>query len=154
MIPGLGNAEFARYGVMHRNTYLASPGLLLQDYSTVNREDLYFAGQMTGVEGYVESAASGLIAGWQASLQAKSIPKQNRWLQLPDEHTVIGALGKYISMANAANFQPMNANFGLVSLPSRKFRGKADKIQAIIEESLLQSDKLAVIKNDLVNYRK
>lgn len=154
MIPGLGNADFARYGVMHRNTYLASPGLLLQDYSTVNREDLYFAGQMTGVEGYVESAASGLIAGWQASLQAKSIPKQNRWLQLPDEHTVIGALGKYISMANAANFQPMNANFGLVSLPSRKFRGKADKIQAIIEESLLQSDKLAVIKNDLVNYRK
>lgn len=150
MIPGLGNADFARYGVMHRNTFLASPGLLYNDYSTIERENLYFAGQMTGVEGYVESASSGLIAGWQAALQAHNISKENRWHQLPDEHTVIGALANYISHANVKNFQPMNANYGLVSLPSRKFRGKADKIQAIIEESLKQTDELATVKNEFV----
>ncbi|NLW12107.1 MAG: methylenetetrahydrofolate--tRNA-(uracil(54)-C(5))-methyltransferase (FADH(2)-oxidizing) TrmFO, partial [Clostridiaceae bacterium] len=97
MIPGLENAEFARLGVMHRNTFINSPTSLNSDYSARKRSDLYFAGQMTGVEGYVESAASGLLAGWQAALQAQGITTEDRMKLLPDRHTVIGAMAQYIS---------------------------------------------------------
>jgi methylenetetrahydrofolate--tRNA-(uracil-5-)-methyltransferase len=131
---------------MHRNTFLKSPDLLRADYSTRIRHDLYFAGQMTGVEGYVESAASGLLAGWQAALQAQGVVESQRWEKLPDSHTVIGAMSNYISAGNGREFQPMNANFGIVDLPLQKFKGKAGKIQAIINESLSQIDQLAKLR--------
>lgn len=150
MIPGLENADFMRYGVMHRNTFLKSPDLLRADYSTRIRHDLYFAGQMTGVEGYVESAASGLLAGWQAALQAQGVAENQRWEKLPDSHTVIGAMSNYISAGNGREFQPMNANFGIVDLPLQKFKGKAGKIQAIINESLSQIDQLAKLRYNSV----
>lgn len=143
LIPGLENAVFERFGVMHRNTFLSSPGLLLADYSVKARETVYFAGQMTGVEGYVESAASGLLAGWQASLQAMGLDRAARHRYLPDRHTVIGAMSAYVAQADVKHFQPMNANFGLVCLPETPFKGKAGKIQAIIAESLAQIDRLA-----------
>lgn len=146
MIPGLEQAEFARLGVMHRNTFINSPGLLEPDYSAKRRPDLYFAGQMTGVEGYVESAASGLLAGWQAALQARGLAKEDRFRMLPDRHTVIGAMSQYISSADTKNFQPMNANFGLIAAPERKFKGKAARIQAVIAESLEQIDHLASLR--------
>ena len=152
MIPGLENAEFVRYGVMHRNTFMKSPDILNADYSCRKRSDLYFAGQMTGVEGYVESAASGIIAGFQAALQALGINSENRSKLLPDRHTVIGAMAHYVSSADSKNFQPMNANFGLVDLPEQKFKGKAAKIQAIISESLEQIDRLSALRyNFLIN---
>lgn len=146
MIPGLENAEFERLGVMHRNTFINSPLALNSDYSSKLRSDLYFAGQMTGVEGYVESAASGLLAGWQATLQAKGINADERNKLLPDRHTVIGAMSLYISSADSKNFQPMNANFGLLAAPERKFKGKAARIQAVIAESLEQIDHLASLR--------
>ncbi len=131
MIPGLENADFVRYGVMHRNTYLNSPNLLNCDFSVQKRNDLYFAGQMTGVEGYVESAASGLTAG--LSLAAKI-------LELPfptfTNRTAIGALGEYISNGNAENFQPMNINFGIIESLEQRIKLKADRYMAISERSL------------------
>lgn len=115
MIPGLENAEFLRYGVMHRNSFMNSPELLLPTYQSRNREDLFFAGQMTGVEGYVESAGSGLIAGMNAARLAKGEPL----LEFPQE-TALGAMAYYITHAEGKHFQPMNANFGLFpSLPER-----------------------------------
>ncbi len=109
LIPGLEKAEFARYGVMHRNTYLRSPGLLEATMMTRSRTDLLFGGQITGVEGYLESTATGLVAGINAArLVAGLIP-----LTLPRE-TMIGALCRYVSKADPAHFQPMNANFGIL----------------------------------------
>lgn len=154
MIPGLENAEFERLGVMHRNTFINSPMALNSDYSCKIREDLYFAGQMTGVEGYVESAASGLLAGWQAALQAQGIAAAERMKQIPDRHTVIGAMAQYISSADENNFQPMNANFGLVAAPERKFKGKAARIQAVIAESLEQIDRLASLRYNFLTEEK
>lgn len=126
MIPGLEQAEFYRYGVMHRNTYLDSPGFLTDIYSTLERETLFFAGQMTGVEGYIESAASGLVAGINAAAVALGREKT----VFPPE-TMIGALARHVSVGEASGFQPMNANFGIIeSLPremkiKKKFRGEA-----------------------------
>ncbi|MGM0212611.1 FADH(2)-oxidizing methylenetetrahydrofolate--tRNA-(uracil(54)-C(5))-methyltransferase TrmFO [Enterococcus sp. AZ109] len=115
MIPGLENAEFLRYGVMHRNSFMNSPELLQPTYQSRNREDLFFAGQMTGVEGYVESAGSGLVAGMNAARLAKGEPL----LEFPQE-TALGAMAYYITHAEGKHFQPMNANFGLFpSLPER-----------------------------------
>ncbi|GCF92816.1 methylenetetrahydrofolate--tRNA-(uracil-5-)-methyltransferase TrmFO [Enterococcus florum] len=115
MIPGLENAEFLRYGVMHRNSFMNSPELLLPTYQSRKREDLFFAGQMTGVEGYVESAGSGLVAGINAAKLAKGEPL----IEFPQE-TAIGAMAHYITHAEGKHFQPMNANFGLFpSLPER-----------------------------------
>lgn len=132
MIPGLGNAEFVRYGVMHRNTYLHSPGFLNADYSVRNRPQLFFAGQMTGVEGYVESAASGLVAGINAAMRALDKPSV-----LFPKKTVIGAMADYISSGNTGNFQPMNANFGLVEpLGERVKGGKRAKNEALAARSL------------------
>ncbi len=123
MIPGLENAEFLRYGVMHRNTYLNSPKLLSSDYSLNGDKNLFFAGQMTGVEGYVESTASGLVAGINA---ARRLCGEEPFIF--DKKTVIGALSGYISDKTVTNFQPMNANFGIVEpLPYKVKGGKLAK---------------------------
>ncbi|WP_028986564.1 FADH(2)-oxidizing methylenetetrahydrofolate--tRNA-(uracil(54)-C(5))-methyltransferase TrmFO [Thermicanus aegyptius] len=119
MIPGLEEAEIVRYGVMHRNTYLNSPRILLPTYQTKKRENLFFAGQMTGVEGYVESAASGLIAGFNAA----RIALGEEPLVFPPE-TVIGSLAHYITHADPEHFQPMNANLGLLPPLDQKVRDK------------------------------
>ncbi len=119
MIPGLEDAEFLRYGVMHRNTYINSPGLLSRTYSLVSRPNIYFAGQMTGVEGYVESAASGLYAGINAARRALGEDE----LFFPEE-TMTGAMGAYVSNGGlSGNFQPMNANFGIIAPLGKKVRG-------------------------------
>ncbi|MCI8386927.1 MAG: methylenetetrahydrofolate--tRNA-(uracil(54)-C(5))-methyltransferase (FADH(2)-oxidizing) TrmFO [Clostridiales bacterium] len=118
LIPGLENAEFLRYGVMHRNTFMNSPKLLDSTYMLKSRPGLFFAGQMTGVEGYVESASSGLIAGLNAARLALGLePVQF------DSTSVIGSLACYISDIGVTNFQPMNANFGLVAMLDHKVKG-------------------------------
>lgn len=111
MVPGLENAEFVRYGVMHRNTYINSPVCLKESYQYKDRDDLFFAGQMTGVEGYIESAASGLLAGINLAHVIHQEP-----VCLPGTKTVIGAMSHYIVTADPHHFQPMNANFGIVHL--------------------------------------
>ena len=122
MIPGLENAEFVRYGVMHKNTYLNSPQLLDSDFSLRSDKRFYFAGQMTGVEGYVESAASGLMAGQQAARQALGLAS----VAFPVE-TAHGALAAYISNPMVENFQPMNINFGLIPPLGQKIRKKKER---------------------------
>jgi methylenetetrahydrofolate--tRNA-(uracil-5-)-methyltransferase len=115
LIPGLENAEIVRYGVMHRNTFINSPRLLKPTYQYKDREDLFFAGQMTGVEGYVESAASGLLAG----LNAARYVLGEELLVFPQE-TALGSMAHYITHTSDKNFQPMNANFGIFKdLPVR-----------------------------------
>ena len=118
LIPGLANASYFRYGVMHRNTYINSPGRISPQYETVARPGLFFAGQMTGVEGYVESAASGYIAGVTAGLRARG----EEPVDFPDS-TVIGSLGHYVSGGSLGKFQPMNASFGLIAPLDRKIKG-------------------------------
>ncbi|MCI0183579.1 methylenetetrahydrofolate--tRNA-(uracil(54)-C(5))-methyltransferase (FADH(2)-oxidizing) TrmFO [Sulfoacidibacillus ferrooxidans] len=131
MIPGLEHAQFARYGVIHRNTFLKSPEILSATYQTKKRETLFFSGQMTGVEGYVESAASGLVAGMNAARLANG----QDTLVFPRE-TAIGSLAHYITHADANHFQPMNATFGLLPLPEEKFRSKKEKNEKIVAKSL------------------
>ena len=111
MIPGLENCEIVRYGVMHRNTFIKSPEVLRPTYQSRVRDDLFFAGQMTGVEGYCESAASGLLAGHNMAALINGQPLT----VLPDT-TMMGAMAHYITHASADNFQPMNANFGIFNL--------------------------------------
>ena len=119
MIPGLENAEFFRYGVMHRNTYLNSPGFLTNTYATNTRPELFFAGQMTGVEGYVESTSSGFVAGVNAAMMALG----NDAVVFPKE-TEIGALAHYVSEGGvSSSFQPMNANFGIIAPFDKKIKG-------------------------------
>lgn len=119
MIPGLENAEFFRYGVMHRNTYLNSPGFLTPTYATIKNPELFFAGQMTGVEGYVESTSSGYVAGINAALLAL----QKDPIIFPKE-TEIGALAHYVSEGGmSSSFQPMNANFGIIAPLGYKVKG-------------------------------
>lgn len=124
LIPGLENAEIVRYGVMHRNTFINSPKVLDATYQFRNRKDLFFAGQMTGVEGYVESAASGLIAG----INAARLVEGKEPLEFPQE-TSIGSMAKYITTTNAKNFQPMNANFGLFPDLPVKVKGKKERAE-------------------------
>ncbi|RIX51835.1 FADH(2)-oxidizing methylenetetrahydrofolate--tRNA-(uracil(54)-C(5))-methyltransferase TrmFO [Paenibacillus nanensis] len=131
MIPGLENAEFVRFGVMHRNTFINSPKLLKPTYQTRQRETLFFAGQMTGVEGYVESAASGLIAGLNAARLAKGLEP----VVLP-EQTALGSMAHYITTADFKHFQPMNANFGLFPPLEKKIRNKQEKNEAIANRAL------------------
>ena len=131
MIPALANAEFVRYGVMHRNTYLNSPGLLDRYYRLIADDRISFAGQMTGVEGYVESAASGFLAGVET---ARRLLGQDP-IDFPRE-TAIGALGLYVSDTTVANFQPMNVNFGILTPLDRRVKGKANKNLAIAQRSL------------------
>ena len=120
MIPGLENAEFLRYGVMHRNTFLCSPELLSADYSMRNNPNIFFAGQMTGVEGYIESAASGFVAGYNASRRSRG---EDAFI-FPRE-MMTGAMAHYVANGEKTIFQPMNANFGII--PSLDFKVKGGK---------------------------
>lgn len=131
MIPGLEHAEFHRYGVMHRNSFLDSPRLLEADYSFRGAEMLYFAGQMTGVEGYMESAASGLLAGRNLARRLQGKPP----LILPPE-TMLGALAAYISSTPTADFQPMGANMGILPELPVRIRGKQEKYQAYADRAM------------------
>lgn len=131
MIPGLENAEFVRFGVMHKNTYLNSPQLLDNHFNLRNDKRFYFAGQMTGVEGYVESAASGLMAGLHAAREALGLPA----VDFPEE-TAHGSLANYISNPAIENFQPMNINFGLIPPLTVRIRKKREKNAALAERGL------------------
>lgn len=131
MIPGLENAEFVRFGVMHKNTYLNSPQLLDKHFNLRNNKRFYFAGQMTGVEGYVESAASGLMAGLAAARAVLELPE----LEFPDV-TAHGALANYISNPAIENFQPMNINFGLIPPLTVRIRKKREKNAQIAARAL------------------
>ena len=137
LIPGLENAEFVRYGVMHRNTFMNSPKLLRPTYQFRERDTLFFAGQMTGVEGYVESAASGLIAG----LNAGRLANGQEPLTLPP-HTTLGSMAHYITTADFKHFQPMNANFGLFPPLGYRAKSKKDKNDAIAARALEAIDEL------------
>ena len=132
MIPGLENAEFARFGVMHRNTYIHSPGTLNSNYETIKRPGLYFAGQMTGVEGYVESASSGIVAGIAAA--RKILGKAP--VDFP-KTTATGALAHYISEFNGSDFQPMNINFGIIDSYPERIKNKRERYAKISERALL-----------------
>jgi methylenetetrahydrofolate--tRNA-(uracil-5-)-methyltransferase len=132
MIPGLENAEFVRYGVMHRNSYMDSPNLLTQTFQSQKQDNLFFAGQMTGVEGYVESAASGMVAG----INAARLFKNEAPVVFP-ETTAIGALPYYVTHANSKNFQPMNVNFGILkALEGERIRDKKERYTAVAERAL------------------
>lgn len=131
MIPGLENAEFARFGVMHKNTYLNSPQLLDKHFNLRSNKRFYFAGQMTGVEGYVESAASGLMAGLAAARAVLELPE----VEFPDV-TAHGALANYISNPAIENFQPMNINFGLIPPLTVRIRKKREKNAQIAARAL------------------
>ncbi|MBB3125872.1 methylenetetrahydrofolate--tRNA-(uracil-5-)-methyltransferase [Paenibacillus rhizosphaerae] len=131
MIPGLENAEYVRYGVMHRNTFINSPKLLQPTYQLKTNENLFFAGQMTGVEGYVESAASGLIAGINAARKALG-----QDLVVFPETSTLGSMAHYITTADSEHFQPMNANFGLLPKLEKKIRNKKEKNEALANRAL------------------
>lgn len=143
MIPGLESADFVKYGVMHRNTYINSPKLLDETYNFRQNENIFFAGQITGVEGYVESISSGLVAGINACLKFKSnnniemsetfVIKDNK--KVFDENTMIGALAKYISTENS-KFQPMNANFGILPELPVRIKDKKVRYQQLADRSL------------------
>jgi methylenetetrahydrofolate--tRNA-(uracil-5-)-methyltransferase len=132
LIPGLENAEFLRYGIMHRNTYLNSPGLLGADYAMLARPEVYFAGQMTGVEGYIESTGSGFVAGVNAARRVLGMEP----LVFP-RTTMIGAMAHYIKDGGNGAFVPMNANFGIIEpLPVRVKGGKLVRYQVLADRSL------------------
>lgn len=133
MIPGLENAEFVRYGVMHRNSFLNSPKLLNADFSLRSNPNIFFAGQITGVEGYMESAASGIMAGINAVRQAES--EESLVLS---EYNMIGALSQYISDESVTNFQPMGANFGILPPIEPKIRDKRERYMALANRALEQ----------------
>ena len=135
MIPGLENAEFVRYGVMHRNTFINSPLALLPTMQLKDEPRLFFAGQMTGVEGYVESASSGLVAG----INAARLVMGKEPVVFP-EATAHGALCHYITTADSKKFQPMNVNFGLMPKPVERIRDKKLKKQKIAEAALAALD--------------
>ncbi len=131
MIPGLENADFVRYGVMHRNSFINSPKLLCRDISLKKNKNIFFAGQLSGVEGYMESAASGIIAGRNAVLRYKG----EEALVLP-EFTMIGALLNYITDSSVENFQPMGANFGILPPLENHIRDKKERYMAFANRSL------------------
>ncbi len=138
MIPGLENAEFLRYGIMHRNTYLQSPGLLTQTYAMLSRPHVFFAGQMTGVEGYVESAGSGFVAG----INAARLFKEETPVVFPEE-TMLGAMAAYVSRGGLGDFLPMNANFGILPPLGYKVKGgKVAKYEKLAERALERLDAL------------
>lgn len=131
MIPALHNADFVRYGVMHRNTFIDSPRLLNGDFSFRDRKELFFAGQITGVEGYMESAASGIMAGINMKLRL-----ENRETAILPDTTMIGALSRYISDPQVKNFQPMGANFGVLPPIEPKIRDKKERYAALSKRGL------------------
>jgi methylenetetrahydrofolate--tRNA-(uracil-5-)-methyltransferase len=138
MIPALREAEFVRYGVMHRNTYLDSPRLLNRYYQVREEPRLVFAGQITGVEGYVESTASGLLAGLELARRLREEPP----LDFPPE-TAVGALASYVSDPSVTQFQPMNVNFGIISPLPHRVRGKRNKNQELSNRALLAIDRIS-----------
>ena len=137
MIPALRNAEFVRYGVMHRNTYLNSPQMLDRYYRLRSEPRIYFAGQMTGVEGYVESCASGMLVGIETAAQMLGLEP----VDFPQE-TAIGALGLYVSGGSVGDFQPMNINYGIITPLDHRVRGKRNKNAEISARSLQILDEL------------
>lgn len=139
MIPGLENAEFMRYGVMHRNTYINSPKLLNKEYRMREYPKIFFAGQITGVEGYVESAASGLIAG-----RAAANAVLGKCSEIPSNSTAIGALAAYVSNEGIVNFQPMNVNYGIMEGLTERIKDKRVKAERIAERSLAEIDGCAL----------
>ena len=142
MIPGLQNAEFVKYGVMHRNTYINSPQILNNVYQMKDNENVFFAGQITGVEGYVESIASGLLAGINAVRYMKNKGK----IVFPVE-TMIGALTDYISTPNE-KFQPMNANFGILPKLPEKIRDKQERYKKLSDRAI------SIMKGKIPNQEK
>lgn len=137
MIPGLENAEFVRYGVMHRNSFLDSPRLLNPDFSLRSNKNIFFAGQITGVEGYMESAGSGILAGINAVRLA-----ENRESFILSENTMLGALSHYISDESVTNFQPMGVNFGILPAIEPKIKDKKERYSALALRSLAEIDGL------------
>ena len=131
MITGLENAEFVRYGVMHRNTYINSPMLLNRYYQMRKHEKLFFAGQITGVEGYVESASSGILAGYNMAAMLNG-----RTMLEPSTKTAIGSLVSYISNDGITKFQPMNANFGIIDGLNERIRNKQERYNKIALRAL------------------
>ena len=138
MIPALKNAEYVRYGVMHRNTYLDSPRLLDGQYRLKAMPRLSFAGQMTGVEGYVESAASGMLVGIQTARRLSGREPLDF-----TSMTATGALAAYVSGGSVGNFQPMNINFGIISPLDRRVKGKRNKNMELSRRALEIIDSLA-----------
>lgn len=149
LIPGLENAEFARYGVMHRNTFLNAPKVLQADFRLRNKPEIFFAGQITGVEGYVESAASGLLAG----INAYRLLQGQETLVFPPE-TALGGLARHLEGSPSINFQPMNINFGLIAELTERIRNKREKNKRISERALgileeFLSQNSLKVKNDV-----
>ena len=136
MIPGLENAEFVRYGVMHRNTYINSPELLTERYNLISCPKLYFAGQITGVEGYIESAASGMMAGIYAAAELRGVQCEPL-----DRKTALGALAGYISNRGITDFQPMNVNFGIFEELGVRIKDKREKAERYAERSFKEIEK-------------
>ncbi|WP_088815186.1 MULTISPECIES: FADH(2)-oxidizing methylenetetrahydrofolate--tRNA-(uracil(54)-C(5))-methyltransferase TrmFO [Listeria] len=147
LIPGLENAEIVRYGVMHRNTFINSPKAMKNTYQLKTRKNLFFAGQMTGVEGYVESAASGLAAG----INAAQYVLGNELVEFPAE-SAIGSLAHYITNANTKTFQPMNVNFGLFPELPEKVRAKQERNEQLANRALNAIKKVAEVLEN--NYNK
>lgn len=147
LIPGLENAEFVRYGVMHRNTFLNAPKVLQADFRLRNKPEIFFAGQITGVEGYVESAASGLLAG----INAYRLLQGQETLVFPPE-TALGGLARHLEGSPSANFQPMNINFGLISELKERIRNKREKNTKISERALSFLDEYIDLNRLKENY--
>lgn len=143
LIPGLENAEFLRYGVMHRNTFIQSPGILTKTYQHKQHENLYFAGQITGVEGYIESASSGLVAGLALAKQLNGEVFDGF-----STRTAIGALAHYVSSASSSHFQPMNINFGIVAPLEKRIRNKKERYTAIAMRALDEIKAMDKLKED------
>ena len=125
LIPALKNAEYYRYGTMHRNSYIRSPGRLDRHYRVIGREELYFAGQITGVEGYIESTASGLCCGINMARQLKGL----ELIEFPQE-TALGALSMHVSQEPGVRFDPMNINFGIIKGLDTRIRNKQERYTA------------------------
>jgi methylenetetrahydrofolate--tRNA-(uracil-5-)-methyltransferase len=135
MIPGLEEAEFPRLGQVHRNSYINAPAILMPTFQARRREDLFFAGQISGVEGYLESAASGLVAGLNAARLAEGLPV----VHFPAT-TALGALGRYISLSEPKNYQPANIAFGLLPPLAQEIRDKRKKKEALVARALRDHD--------------
>jgi methylenetetrahydrofolate--tRNA-(uracil-5-)-methyltransferase len=138
LIPGLENAEFSRYGMIHRNTYINSPALLRPTFQTRARESLFFAGQISGVEGYTESAASGIIAGINAARLVRSQPPL-----VPPRTTALGALCHYIANAEPKSYQPTNVAFGLLPPLDPPVKSRKARNQALVERALRDLEEFA-----------
>lgn len=146
MITGLQNAEFVRYGVMHRNTFIDSPRLLNEHFCMRNNEKIYFAGQITGVEGYIESAASGICAGLNFARKLLGVEE----VSFPSE-TMIGSLSKYISNESVSKFQPMGSNMGILPELPERIKDKKVKYQVLAERGFAELEKVLTVRKDHKN---